>query len=335
MKIYPSISVDPEEFRRAAMNGEGTLFFQKFNLGAPLVFGPSMASYVFLEAKRVLEECRNVDLKSYREIHKGGPYYWMGIAAYLFNDFQTATYYFDSAVSEDLRNKNRAKDETTPAMCFMLLHGDQPAQAAQSLVKDVEARIEELVEKYNKRAKLLPVGINSISLETIRKKFLRPALLKKHSSYRSMATVLISFCREWDHKNSFFDLQPRRGSFEPFFIHLFKGCVLFESLLRNSPTLLNKHINPDNVKTLGSLLEELKTDLQIKNINIKEFNFDQILEDIVSDNGSIETAINLTGKIRNTLGHNIGRKSDLSKTKYSKLFRIITASCFHAINALY
>jgi hypothetical protein len=45
--------------------------------------------------------------------------------------------------------------------------------------------------------------------------------------------------------------------------------------------------------------------------------------------------VELTGKIRNTLGHNLGWDVQINKLEYHHLFRIVAASCLHAIACLY
>jgi len=40
---------------------------------------------------------------------------------------------------------------------------------------------------------------------------------------------------EWDYRSTLIELRPGDGTAEPFFIHLFRGCVLFESLLKANP----------------------------------------------------------------------------------------------------
>lgn len=50
----------------------------------------------------LLATCKQIDADAYRRIHKGTPFYWLGTAAFLVHDYQTATFLFDAAVSEDI-----------------------------------------------------------------------------------------------------------------------------------------------------------------------------------------------------------------------------------------
>ena len=136
---------------------------------------------------------------------------------------------------------------------------------------------------------------------------------------------------EWDYRNILFDIRPVQGTAEPYFLHLFKGCVLFESILKGNP----KKPPPINY-TLGRTLRFLHSELGIPNdINIGNTNFPDIIADLAGVNDSIQTAIQFTGKIRNTLGHNLGWVVNLDKMQYQRLFRMVSSSCFHAIAYLY
>jgi hypothetical protein len=62
---------------------------------------------------------------------------------------------------------------------------------------------------------------------------------------------------EWDYRSTLIELRPGDGTAEPFFIHLFKGCVLFESLLKANP----KDIPPPTRHTLDRVLQYLHSHL--------------------------------------------------------------------------
>src|SRR4051812_12733046 len=68
----------------------------------------------------------------YRRAHKGTPFYMMAFAAFASNDFGTATFLFDAAVSEDLKNHPTQVD--TPALLFMQLNDKNQRQLAKDLV---------------------------------------------------------------------------------------------------------------------------------------------------------------------------------------------------------
>ena len=69
----------------------------------------------------------------------------MGIAAFLSHDFQTATFLFDAAASEDLKY-NRPHKKDTPALLTLQLDVANENQAALKIVKAVAAKIEAAIE---------------------------------------------------------------------------------------------------------------------------------------------------------------------------------------------
>ena len=149
--------------------------------------------------------------------------------------------------------------------------------------------------------------------------------------WRSSATALISYCLEWDYRSSLLNLRPIQGTAEPFFLHLFKGCVLFESLLKGNPTK-----QPPVNSTLGLCLDFLHNELGIApNLGIGNTDFPTIIANLAGADDSIQTAIRFTGMVRNTLGHNLGWVVSLDNTNYQRLFTMVSSSCFHAIVTLY
>ena len=88
--------------------------------------------------------------------------------------------------------------------------------------------------------------------------------------------------------------------------------------------------------TLGNSLRHLHNELGIPdNLNIGNTDFPSIIADLAGADDSIQTAIQFTGRIRNTLGHNLGWVVALDKENYHRLFRMVSSSCLHAISCLY
>jgi hypothetical protein len=173
-------------------------------------------------------------------------------------------------------------------------------------------------------------SIKDLTIEDLREKFLFPALSPNTSpGWRTLATVFISFFIEWDFMNELFELRPGNGTSEPFLLHLFKGCVLFESLLKENP---KKKPTKD---TLGKVLKELYVDLGLSSPPNISSTLKKILDEIPNSDDSIETAITFTGKVRNTTGHRISWEDPMKQGDYQSLYFMISASCLHAIACLY
>ena len=274
----------------------------------------------------LLEKCQQLDPAAYKVIHKGTPFYWLGTAAFLVHDYQSALFFYDTAVSEDLRAHAHPVTNSTPGLRFIQIEGDQPEQAARALVQATQARVQRAIDEYNTRP-----GRIHLRIEDVRERFLRKALLPEGKHLRTLATAFISFFLEWDHRMLLAKLRVEAGTTEPFFIHLFKGCLLFESLLKANP------INaPANDCTLGDTLQHLHVELGIPhNLAIGRVTFPVIVAALPLADDSIRTAIELTGKIRNTVGHNLGWEAALDTATYDGLASRVAASCLHAIGCLY
>lgn len=305
----------------------GNNFFNQFKYKYDLFGNPAAT---LIQGLDLLNKCQSIDAKAFANIHKGSAYYWLGMAAWFMRNHEMATFFFDAAVSEDIRAGHNVTDNLSPSLRFILLDTTSEEQAALELVRANHARIEELIANYNARPGRLP-QLAPMSTVDLQERFLKKPFLAGGENLRSAVTTMISFCMEWELRNMLFDIQPVQGTTEPFFLHLFKGCVLFESLLKANP------INPPIITcNLNDALNHLHIELGIsRNLNINSRGFQSIISNLSRADELIETAIKFTGQIRNTLGHNLGWVVTLEKNHYHRLFRMVSSSCLHAISCLY
>ena len=301
-------------------------WFSRFRFASDVVNGnPHLALAQGLD---LLNTCRSLDENAYKEIHKGGAFYWLGIASFLVYEYEMAAFFFDSSVSEDLRWGDDPILNPSAAMRFMRIDGNHPHQAARSLVEVTQKGIERWIDVYNGR----PDNSTKITTQILRERLFIPSIDPKHKNWRSLTSAFISFCLEWDYRNLLFDVQINPGTFEPYYLHLFKGCLLFESLLKENPT----RKLPQEQNTLGKVLTYLHKSLGIKpNLDFKDKQFSNVLDELDKSSESIEQSILLTGMTRNTLGHNLGWETGLTKNQYQRLFQMISSSCIHVISRLY
>jgi hypothetical protein len=249
------------------------------------------------------------------------------------DDYQTAIYFFDAAVTEDINAGADPIDNPTPATHFLMLEGEEDYQVAKELTKCAQKKVERGLEHYHSKITKNP-GVSSLILNDLRKDFIYYALTSKDKpGLRTLVTSFITYCIEWDFRNEHFEYEVKKGTSEPFFLHLFRGCILFESLLK-----LNPLISPRS-KTLGKILQEeqITSKLEIKPIKSQRGGF--VLEDIFDKLGqydnSIDQAIQISYMARNTLGHSLGWNANVSQSQYRKLYFIIAASCLHVIACLW
>jgi hypothetical protein len=283
-------------------------------------FGDSIdCCLTWLEAKR-----RDPD--EYAKLHKGHRFYWLGVAAFASHDYQSATFFFDAAASEDLKDKNTTPDR--PALLFMCLDNKNQKQAALAIVEMIVRKLRQAIDNYNGRS---PAS-GPISEDIVREQFLRPLVFGTERHRRTLATTLISFLAEWEYRSRMIELCDA-ASTEPFFTHLFRGCLLFESLLKQNPTKTPAH------HTLGRMLQcdfakEFGIDL-LPTFSATEKNFGNLVQ-VVTPKSPIPSATQCTAKARNTLSHDlVWATQPLDQNAYDLLADNIVSSCLHAISTLY
>ena len=237
MNIADSI-IGYEEFKdlylEAANNkASATRFWNKYNNDPrPAVL---LNNHQYLELRNrlfdLLTACKRIDADAFIKIHKGHPYYFIGISSYLLDDYQTATYFFDAAVTEDLSSGSDPENNPSPSTRFLMLQGEPDDQAAKQITQFAQAQVESVLEHYDKHIKKDP-SIPQLTLDHLRKNFICYSLrATDEPGLRSLVTVFITYCTEWDFRKDHFEYGVAKGTAEPFFLHLFRGCILFESLL--------------------------------------------------------------------------------------------------------
>jgi hypothetical protein len=274
------------------------------------------------EALDLLAHVRNFAPTNYECEHKGVPFYIMGYAALASHDYSAASLYFDAAVAEDIKNFPLIDDK--PSLSFMRLDDRGQEMLATRIIREIITNADELIADYNQR-----VGARNITLDELRSSFLRPIISSPEAHKRTLVTAFISFIAEWKYSTKVIDL-IRQGSREPFFMHLFRGCLLFESLLKAQSK------KPVTKNTLRQILQhDLFAELGLINVDVQESDFNNIIAGL-RPTMEMPATINSVGKARNTLGHNIvWITTDLNVTTYNLLVKNVAAACLHAVSKLY
>jgi hypothetical protein len=262
----------------------------------------------------------------YRQDHKGTPFYILGYSAFACHDYTSASLYFDAAAEADLRY--HAGNLDTPALRFIqILHAAHEDLLASEIIAQIEARTQTLLTEYHNRNLHQP-----ISLSDLRSRFFERVLRNgpaHPAHHRTLLTAFISFVAEWDYRARQFELVPE-GSREPFFLHLFRGCVLFESLLKSAP-------GAPQLRTIGAALIHYRNPLGLRGqIRTGANNgFNDVVAALTA-NMDIDNAIYSCAQTRNTIGHNlVWSTADLNSQTYDWLVRNIGASCLHVVSKLY
>ena len=272
----------------------------------------------------LLENFRKSSPAAFPNEHKGSPFYVMGYAAFASHDYPTASLLFDAAVAEDIRRFGPTADK--PALLFIRLEDKDQEVLASQIIREIITSVEELINDYNPRR-----GAKQITIDELRTHFIKPILSSPDDHKRTLITAFISFIAEWKYRARLIDI-IERGSREPFFLHIYRGCLLFESLVKEKLTAPL----PTNRNTLGSALQQMYHQLQIPaNLSLQCSDFDAEVSSLTAAMPVVD-AVQMTGKVRNTLGHDLAWPStSLNQATYNLTVKNIAAACIHAISMLY
>jgi len=259
----------------------------------------------------LLVTCKTIDANAFMKIHKGHPFYFIGITSFLMEDFQTAVYFFDASMTEDFNAGADPKDKAKPSTRFLMMEGEIEGHAAQGLAAVAKAQVERAITYY------LGCSVRSrqelkLGIEDVRNNFIYHSLIAKGKpGLRTLATAFISYFIEWDFRNRHFEYGVKQGTSEPFFSHLFRGCVLFESLLKHNPTI------PITGKQLNGMLTQpdIRNALGIIAIQGKggDSSLDDVFQELQNLGTTLDQAMRVANMARNTLGHNLGWDSNINQ----------------------
>lgn len=328
-----------EQYKNAVENTDNaTRFWNTYNL-KPLEL-LLQGQYQLLRDRmfQLLQVCKGIDSEAYEKIHKGHPYFFIGITSYRLGDYQTSISFFDAALAEDLKSQNGIE---TPSHLFFLLKGDNPRNAAQSETQYVETKVKRSIDHYNKIV-AQKQDTPKIDIQDLRDIFIQYILKNKEDfGLRTLLTAFITFVVEWDFRNEHYDLGVKNGTAEPLFMHLFRGCVLFESLLSRNPFPKPKH--DDQKGEMGKLINYYKEKMRLDKLPAQFTNnngdkiesLEGLLVELTNLDKEIEDSILVTYWLRNVLGHSLAWNVNVDKVSYQKLYLLVITACLHAINCLW
>jgi len=283
--------------------------------------GTHMPHEKFLHYEGILRGLYIDNPEKYLQIHKGTPYYFLGWTAYDLRDYERSLFYFDAALSEDIRRDPQGWKDT-PAADFFKLR-DKAGQSALRVTVEVRQVVKEQISKYNAN-----YGFH-FTLEN----FLRYVDFNaEKGSHRSVITSLYSFILDFFDRALQLNLRSiSGGTFEPFFLHLFKGCLVFESVLK-------EFFEDQFSLPLGNILNNKKAQLEIPDFDTRGnlwFLTDitkEFIEYQLKSRQNITQSIFFTYKLRNATGHNLAWNVNFCANTYTDLFENILFSIFYLID---
>ena len=272
-------------------------------------------------ALNLLKQFRSANPSRYSTEHKGSPFYVLGYLSFSANDYPGGSLFFDAAVSADIAKFGASANK--PALNFLRLDTAGQDMLASEIIRDVLATVTQLVTDYSART-----GATSITVAELRTHFFERIIQSSVDHERALLTAFISFIAEWNYRSQLIEL-VEKGSREPFFLHLFRGCLLFESILKCN--IKRPMPRPRmTLKPVINLLPELNL-VGAWDTGADDFDTDvvQKLRSGLTVTGTVE----LTGRARNTLGHTlVWETPSLTKQKYDLLVDTICMACIHSIS---
>jgi len=320
--------VDKDELLKHYEEKDYTGYWQQFPFPGLLYCRQPLTT--IKEIYSVFEKIKKIDKDVFHQFHKGNPYYWLGVAYFQLGDYASAVYFMNAAAKEDLELRNPNKPSS--ATWFIGLNSWSKNQAGRVIVQQAALEMRKLIRNYNTCLQREEHN-NPFSMKLLREKILRKAIEIKNPCYQSISTALISFVLEFNNRIERLRILDSLESIEPFAHHLFKGCVLLESLLKENPGRNN------NLKSSDDLIKWVREKSKSLDIPEKLTLDNKSLQSIINDipKGSIKLidSFSLACRIRNTTGHSIEWQLKITEKQYSKLYKAIGFSCLHVINKLY
>lgn len=312
---------------------QGDRLFEKYGPGNTISI-PLDRPYERMKAyELLLDMLEDFNPGHFRAIHKGTPYYFLGWTAFQVEDYEKGVFYLDSAISEDLRllgpNYDVNVSPGTPGIDFLLLtgSGNQVALAtASELMRLVQAEVDYFANQ---------AGVN-LTKDIFVQKFIKESGLFKDGTFRTVVTSLYSFILEFKSRQQQLKIRSSEGgSIEPFLTHLFKGCVIFESLLKlkvpgNTVATLHPAISAHN-PTLG-------VDMSIFPRNASFGDIVTLLQQLNAQNVPFkDICFAVAYGLRNTTGHQLAWPDAFKSNPqaYEHLYKAVVGAIFWTIYKLW
>ena len=262
----------------------------------------------FSDYEELLGILKEKDPEKFKAIHKGTPFFFLAWTAYDLRNFEQALFYLDAGIAEDIKNC-RGDWRLLPAS--QLLKLTLPARhSAERVTRLISCVLEAELTRFN-----IVSGRPTICLTDFVSGFVEP-LFETTPKLRSVVTAFYTFLLEYEDRCRQLSLRSTEGgSLEPFITHLFKGGLLFESLLKH---VYRESSTGNPYKTLGQIFQDpnFKADF-VKHVEASSGSLRDVYEAIIND--SLQTAFNTTAKLRNTTGHNLVWDDVFDETIYESL----------------
>jgi hypothetical protein len=242
----------------------------------------------FVYYRELLARLRQSDPDKFASMHKGTPLYFLSWLAFDLRQFEAALQFLDASIAEDKRKQPNTWF-TNPGPQILMLNA--PGQAAQRTVEMLASRVDQELSRFER-----DYSVNFTRSDFLRR-FAEPSV---RNGMAALVAAFYAFLLEFDDRVLEVQLRssPVLGSYQPLLLHLFKGGLLLESILKQSFPILAD-------RTLGAILQhsDFRARLGFNVASIREVPLPELCADAMSQ--TPESAFCATGRLRNTMGHNL------------------------------
>lgn len=291
----------------------GDLYFETY--GVPNTIELFNAPYErFVCYELLMQMLKNEDAAKFSLIHKGTPYYFLAWTAFEIRNFSKAVFYMDLALGEDIRKSTAlGKSQSDVAREALNNPGGNlwkfiPEGPAARVIQQLKQLITRELQNYKNRTS------EEIKLDEFVEKFVIENIVQEVKN-RSLISSLYSYITEADDLYETLKIRSQNlSSIEPLLNNLFKGGLIFESLLKvvadqkawtistrggsgRRPTTLGEFSRCNDFLTLFGLASgdfvTSAPDLQTTLTN--------------ANDDTLKTSFSTTAQLRNTAGHDLRR----------------------------
>jgi len=249
-------------------------------------------------------------------MHKGTPFFFLAWTAFDLRNYEKALFYLDAALAEDIANNTNWR--SAPGARALMLDAD-PRDVANRTITTLQRLLNAHLSRFQNACDALSPALGDAS--GFMNRFGRVFMVPEPPERRTLVSALHVFLYEFEDrcKELRFRSGSGTGSIQPMVLHLFKGGLILESLLREfyPPSKPN-----DPFWTLRKIFgdSQFKKDFEITGqIHTNAFYLGQVHQRI--NGNSIMSAFSTTAQLRNTTGHNLIRDDIFEGTQqYKDLF---------------
>lgn len=281
---------------RTTQDVDGDKFFGEYGPGTNYL-SSNRPFERFSDYQTLLEQLQAIDKEKLARTHKGTPFYFLFWAAYDCRFYEKALFYLDAAISEDILVDPTGWDRRQAANYLWLKNTGETA--AGRVVDHTKTLLQAQVDRFNRIS-----GANPVTLVDFVEKFVKKLVKNttggrvESRAERVIATAFYTYLAESEERYNELKLRSRGGgSMELPLKHLFKGGLIFESLLKDCYPTHGKGL-------LGQIINDpgFQRDFPGK-FDTSATSLSDILGLTSSDTRL--TAFEVTSKLRNTTGHNL------------------------------